>query len=176
MAPRRSVDNASMAVPAESTSSHSGSSGSALFSDSLSKIEQQVSALTVGWPQERQVVQELLTAEVQAVNSGAASALQSSRLSQVVLGLLDSGVQVDDLAQCLQETVAEWDQERRDILWECLVDVVEVLEESKEDCEDFLRVSEGMEVDGGVGKSPSVLGIRSSGQRGMDLIKSLLVS
>lgn len=173
MAPRRSVAKAEDVGASPSTAGDGAAAPS--LSDSLTQIGQQVSAALASWPAEGEALKELMLAEAEALLQPESNApLGSVRLSRAVLSLLESELEVETLSDFLKNTTEEWPEERKDVLWESLVDVVEVLDETKEDCDDLMKVLEGMQVDRSGTATKAETGQKIA-QKGMDVIKSLLV-
>jgi hypothetical protein len=69
----------------------------------------------------------------------------------------------------LVSLVDGWEDERKEILWEALVDATTVLVEGQEDVAE-LNKAEGMEVD------EQTESVQSAGEKGVQIVKSLLVS
>lgn len=165
MAPRRSTAKAGTTAGASKTVELDDAKPA--LSNDLSGLVQQVSDTLGSWPEQSGSLRQVISKEVDALQSNVDAKLFSARLSQAVLTVLESNIEVEPLSAFLKELVEGWNEDRQDVLWESLVDVVEVLEESKEDCDDLIKVPEGMDVDGGSNKG---------GPKGIELLKSLLVS
>lgn len=98
------------------------------------------------------------------------SSLSSFPLSAALLSIITSSLDPAQISSVISFTLEGYEAESRDnhadVLGEALVDVVEMMEEEKEDCED-LRKSEGMDVD-----EPKIV----AGSKSLQVLKLLLVS
>jgi hypothetical protein len=112
-------------------------------------------------------LRETLSSQLSPLDSNS-TPLAALPLSQALSSLLSSTISSDALVPFLSTFLEGLDDRQKDELSETLVDVVEVLESEKEDCEDFEQAN-GMEVDG-EGAKPT-----SPGQKGMEVVKALLV-
>lgn len=90
-------------------------------------------------------------------------------LSHTLIGLLQSEQPGSSVQEFLVSLVDGWEDERKEILWEALVDAITVLVEGQEDVAELNKV-EGMEVDG------QTESVQSAGEKGVQIVKSLLVS
>ncbi|RSH93955.1 hypothetical protein EHS25_006608 [Saitozyma podzolica] len=113
-------------------------------------------------------LRETLSSQLSPLDSNS-TPLAALPLSQALSSLLSSTISSDALVPFLSTFLEGLDDRQKDELSETLVDVVEVLESEKEDCEDFEQAN-GMEVDG-EGAKPT-----SPGQKGMEVVKALLDS
>lgn len=112
-------------------------------------------------------LRETLSSQLSLLDSNA-TPLAALPLSQALTSLLSSAISSDALVRFLSTFLEGLDDRQKDELSETLVDVVEVLESEREDCEDFVPAN-GMEVDGN-GAKPAY-----PGQKGMEVVKALLV-
>lgn len=88
-------------------------------------------------------------------------------ISNTLIKIIESDIGAEEIVKCLQGVTELWDTERKDVLWEALVDSVAVLSESRDDSRD-LNTPEGMEVDSQA--------VPQAADKGIQIIKSLLVS
>jgi hypothetical protein len=112
-------------------------------------------------------LRETLSSQLSLLDSNS-TPLAGFPLSQTLTGLLSSTISSDALVPFLSNFVESLDHRQKDELSETLVDVVEVLESEREDCEDLAQAN-GMHVDGD-GEKPTY-----PGQKGMEVVKALLV-
>lgn len=89
-------------------------------------------------------------------------------ISNSLIKILQSEIGVEEVTNCLQAVTESWETERKDVLWEALVDSVAVLSEAKDDSRDLKPTGEGMEVDDQTSLHAA--------DKGIQVIKSLLVS
>lgn len=91
-------------------------------------------------------------------------------ISNTLIKILQSEVGSEDVVKCLQEATEPWVSERKNVLWEALVDSVAVLSEGKDDARDLNTAggADGMEVDGQAGLHVA--------DKGIQVVKLLLVS
>jgi hypothetical protein len=109
----------------------------------------------------RQIVSDILTAQT----SQDLDTTSTIPLSNTLIGLLQSEVTAEDIAQLLNGLAESMEEERKESLWEAFVDAVSVLVDNRDDTGD-LKGGE-MEVDGQAVVSP--------GAKGVQVVKSLLV-
>lgn len=153
MAPRRSQ----AATVAQNEGSSSAPLQAGLETDRLTQG-------LVSWNTDGQeTVKQILSTQTDSENA----AVSTIPLSNTLIKVLESDIGVEDITKCLQTVTESWETERKDVLWEALVDSVVVLSEAKEDSKD-LKPTEGMEVDGQTSLHPA--------DKGIQIIKSLLVS
>jgi hypothetical protein len=88
-------------------------------------------------------------------------------LSNTLIGLLQSKATPDEVTEVLSGLAESLEEERKESLWEALVDAITVLVDDRDDCTDLVK-QEGMDVDGQATDAP--------GAKGIKIVKSLLVS
>lgn len=108
----------------------------------------------------QQQIKEILFAQSELE----ASLASTIPLSNTIIALLQSSIPAPSLTEWFKSVVEELEDGRKEILWESLVDVVNVLVDSQED------KPESMEVEGQA-DAPQL-----PGDRGVEIIRSLLVS
>lgn len=108
----------------------------------------------------QQQVKEILSAQT-VLEASLASTIP---LSNSLIGLLQSSVPASGLTECFVGLVEDWEDERKETLWEALVDAVNVLVDSQED------KPESMQVEG------QAEAVQLPGDKGIEIVKSLLVS
>ena len=111
----------------------------------------------------RQIVKDILVGQT-SQDLVAASTIP---LSNTLIGLLQSKATPEEVTEVLNGLAESLDEERKESLWEALVDAVVVLVEDRDDCPDLVK-QEGMDVDGQAVEAP--------GAKGVKIVKSLLVS
>ena len=99
MAPRRS---ASRAGAAASGSTNGQDVPAPSMSGDLVELGQRVAATLESWPTDSPKLHELVTGEVEALQASVDTKLHSARLSQVVLTLLESQLDVGSLSTLLK--------------------------------------------------------------------------
>lgn len=153
MAPRRSQ--------AASNAQTEGSSSTSLHAElDTDRLNEAISK----WSTDGQeIVKQILSSQAD-VEVASASTIP---ISSTLIRLIQSEVALDGLAECLTAVSESWDPEKKDVLWEALVDAVAVLSEDKEDSRE-IKSGEVMEVDGQQVTHP--------GDKGVQVIKALLVS
>jgi hypothetical protein len=127
---------------------------------------ERLSQSLANWDTEGQErVQEILstqTAQDESITS-------TIPLSNTLIDLLQSDQTGSSVQEFLVSLVDGWEDERKEILWEALVDATTVLVEGQEDVAE-LNKAEGMEVD------EQTESVQSAGEKGVQIVKSLLVS
>lgn len=137
----------------------------------LADLRSQVASALSSWDADQQSLKTVLANRAEEASSSKGADLSSLPLSYVFIQVLESGIEAEPLAEFLKGLVDGWEEGKQELLWETMVDVVEVLDESREDCDDLLKAEEGMEVDGQVNKGKS-----AGAQKGIEVVKLLLVS
>jgi hypothetical protein len=93
-----------------------------------------------------------------------ASLASTIPLSNTMIALLQSSIPAPRLTEWFKSVVEELEDERKEILWEALVDAVSVLADSQEDMPDSMEVE---------GQDDAA---QLPGDKGVEIIRSLLVS
>lgn len=108
------------------------------------------------------IVEQILSAQT---DSDLATA-STVPVTNTIISMIRSEVGIEGVARHLAALSEAWEAQRKEVLWEALVDAVAVLSEDLEDSRD-LRPQTDMEIDGQQTLHP--------GEKGVQVIKSLLV-
>jgi hypothetical protein len=111
----------------------------------------------------RQIVKDILVGQT-SQDLVSASTIP---LSNTLIGLLQSKATLEEVTEVLGGLAESLEEERKESLWEALVDAITVLVDDRDDCTDLVKQA-GMDVDGQAVEAP--------GAKGIKVVKSLLVS
>lgn len=110
--------------------------------------------------------QETLKQILLAQTESDLTAASTIPVTSTIVSLLQAPVGIESVASLVVALTEGWEEERKEVLWDALVDAVAVLSEVADDSRD-LKQDPSMEVDG---QQPV-----PAGERGVQLLKSLLV-
>lgn len=133
-------------------------------------VSEQISEAVSQWESSGQdALRNLFLTRIDTLHS---SPLSSITLSHALFGLLASDLEPQELADLLSSLIGGFaedvKEERTELLGEALVDVIEIIEQEREDGEDVRPEESGMEVDG-EGKK------WKGAEKGLEVLQLLLV-